>query len=231
MFWGDYRSRVLNIDKPNLLCYYPLDDNNGTVCKDYSDNGHDGTYTGADIIDEPGPDGRLVTYFDGVNDYATIDAMGATFNQKTFSVSIWVKLNAAEWTDSLNRWALHIQTNTDNYFVIRKEDSYPPYEMRCSYEGKGVVLTISKDTGAVTGWNNVICTFSQSSDFFNMYWNGVLAETASSVPDWDLTPDEGMIGSYIPNPSANEWKGWIAHVAVWNDIELSASQREMLSKI
>ena len=86
MFNGGYITKVLNMDRANLVAYWPLYEKSGTNAKDLSDNVNDGTYSGVTLANEVSPQGTFAPDFDGVSDNVAISAIDGEVDTDEYTI-------------------------------------------------------------------------------------------------------------------------------------------------
>jgi len=98
----NYQEKVLRTQTSGMVCYYPLNEEQGTAVLDYSDNGYNATSSGLVRIPATrgfvGPDGGRCAQFDGSATYIDISAAApssASSSQTEGSMSVWVAVPEA----------------------------------------------------------------------------------------------------------------------------------------
>jgi len=206
-----YYQKVLSIQPANLIAFWRLNETSGTAAVDSSPEGNNGTYTGVDLANAAGPDGVLVPYWDGVNDYINIDSAGldADFDDTECTLSVWVK--PVNWNDGANHQIIEIQNNVPQRLTIAKTSTADKVEFRWF----GGNLDVAGITNATNAWMHFAITRSEAANEVKLWVNGAQVSTTKvSGSATGVSISLGLIGAYITTPAA-VWKGWIANVALW----------------
>jgi len=236
----NYRSKVRGVHPEWFAGYYPLDerDKDWANCYDWSTQGNHGTYTGVKLREGMGADGtRNAPLFNETT--SVIDLYSAAFvadaSTTEFSVAGWCKvLDNSVWSDSTVRRILTIgATATTNTIILEKTAT--ANTLRAAYIAgsttSSVSPTVYESLDYHTQWFHFGMTVSALDDAMIVYLNGVqTGTTQSTLGTWS-----GAIATAIcvigaeDTTVANPWKGWLQHVAVWNET-LSAADFAYLYK-
>jgi hypothetical protein len=227
-----YAQKVLGY-KP--IAHWPLWEKSGTVARDASGNGRDGTYSSDVSVMGTGAgigDGNTAVYFDGTND--SLDcftaSLTAAFDVDNGSWIIWAKVNAAAvWADGVARYGLYLYTDAPNYTRINKGAGANSMVLR--YEANNVLETVTH-TDNPTGFVCYGLTWDTAADEVRAYANGTqTGVTQAGLGVWAGALTRTVIGASNTNPiPANPWHGWIAHVAVWSTT-LAPAQMADLARV
>ncbi len=197
----------------SLVGWWPLDEGTGTVAKDASGNGHDGTFQG-----EPnwvaGHFGSAV-YFDGVNDY--VDT-GFTQNLGVWTVGCWVKSPAAP-AALAPAGPVHREAN----FQINW--NHTDVNFRAAVGGKvGTAWAAAKfgDLQANT-WYYLAGTFDGQA--IKAYTNGQLAGTKAVAGTAGAETNTLKFGKHAVSSNKGYFNGTVDDVKVFNR---PLSQQEIL---
>lgn len=208
--------------------YWPMNELAGTVCKDRSGNGFDGTYTGV-TLGQPGiGDGHKCPLFDGVNDYVNIYSAGlnAAFDGAEGTFMIWGLVN--DWTDDTVRLMMRLYDDADNSYDLKKNNGPAGANAIRAYAEAGAAGDGDNDstlTGS-TVFNQYVLTWSDLANQAEWFQNGVSAGTIALANSWDgagLDNTRTLIGANITTPGG-VWDGRLAHCALWAGTVLSVAQ-------
>lgn len=210
-----YLQKVLAVQLPDLVAYWPLNEVAGTAANDVSGNGRHGTYYGATLDYSAGPDAKPAPRFDGINDYVNVFSSGlaSSWSGNTGTLMAWLRvLDASVWTDSANRRAVWLDAPTGHSLGLTKTSTANTMQgiRIASATNRNQVTTVSH-----TSWFHVAITWSTSADAVRVFYNGVEVGTPTpTIGSWVNTPATAVIGAATPTP-AGLWNGQIAHVALW----------------
>lgn len=225
-----YSRKVLTTAPASLLAYWPLSEPSGTVVKDYSGHGYNGTYTGVDLAQPGIGDGKSCPLYDGVNDYSNIAVIRNVISYTEFTISLWVKVSSAGvWTDGVSRWALGLFVDANNRIDIRR--TVVNNTLTIAYTAGAVAKSFSPTTFALTSWLHIAMTVSVNADQFKAYVNNSLQGTATGLGVWAGVSGAttSAFGAVNITPT-NAWSGNVAHVAIWNT-PLTANQIANLARV
>lgn len=208
---------------PSLVGWWKLDDGSGSVARDSSGFGNDGTIIGATW--SSGLEKAL--NFDGRKDWVIVldsDAISVGRGDYTISVWIWPRKTAGEQG---------IVAKVKN--VSHKEYALSLYgsQLRLDVENSGNTGRAETKAGAVVAdcWQHVAITFDSTQKKATFYVNGVVQQTAehniSALPD-ELEDDLYIGrwgGSYAHE--RRDFDGLIRDVRIYNTV-LSADEIESL---
>lgn len=211
-----YGRKVLTTSRSNLIAYWPIFEASGTTAKDLSGNGRNGTITGVDLAQTGIGDGRTSGYFDGTNDYINIHSAGlnTAFNGQEGTISLWLKLPSAAYTDGSSRLAVCFRVDGSNNLDLRKSASNN--FITFNYVAGGTTKSVAHATSS-TLWIHMLMTYSKSGDAMKAYVLGVQSgSTQTGLGTWagNLSSANTVIGAISTTPS-NVTNGWIRDVAVW----------------
>ena len=196
----------------NLVGYWSFDDGSGTVARDSSGNGNDGTLHNmedADWVD--GVSGKCLS-FDGDDDYVDLNAADVLSGATEGSISAWVYAN--NWdanrmtvfsTETGAAWAslrFVLFTHSDSSLTFSVADGTNSTQDTCN-TGTG----LPSET-----WLHVVGTFDGSN--VKIYINGEeKASISSSITPGTFTPTFTGIGWHY---DVRYWNGLIDEVRIYN---------------
>jgi hypothetical protein len=226
-----YIDKVKGIESSNLIGYWPMNENTGSVAYDFSIQVNNGAYTGVDLAYTAGPDGQGCPYFDGTNDYNNIYSAGLSsdFDGDEGTIALWIKVSAAGvWTDGTVRTMMRLRADAENYVEIYKSNTNNALNM--VYEAGNTMSTRSITSISDTGWFCLTMTWSASADEVNYYKDGTsVATKRTGLGTWAGSLTSGFIGAQDSVP-LEVWDGYLAHGAVWTT-PLTAAQIASLAAI
>jgi hypothetical protein len=194
---------VVPVDPANLIGQWTFDQittlTAGTVVKDYSTNGRDGTikaghaFWGAGLVtlaaDRYGVAGKALHFDKGSNIEIPYNA---ALNPATMSISLWAKADVNspvinnQYMVSMNRWngyKFQFQDSPKAFFTVKANVPGAPDPAYYDRDNASPLVTQGQ-------WWHIVVTFGGGHMMF--YLNGVL------VKDWDNTP--GTAISLSANP-------------------------------
>ncbi|MBU0458120.1 hypothetical protein KKF03_01590, partial [Patescibacteria group bacterium] len=206
-----------------LVGYWKFDEGAGTVARDSSANGNDGTLTNMDAedwVDISAGTGTTNFYnpyaldFDGSNDYVltTLNVAGQT----GLTAAAW--FNQTSSSSAARETALGTFTgNTDMAFDIDLVANLRQVQFNILGEGRAR-SNLDTATSVYTGdtWNHVSVTWNGSTMI--IYMNGTnIASQAYSAPSIEQTVTQKLIfGRYNQGVQAQQFSGLIDDVRIYN---------------
>lgn len=213
-----YESKVIAMGP---IAFWPLDEASGATAFDRSGNGRNATYTNVTLGATGIGDGGTAASFNGTTAFTNIysAAFQAAFNQQELSISFWINITPAVWTDATLRAALRIRKAG----ALDRIDIYkntPNNEFDVTYVANGVTKNVVFTFGASpTRYIHACATVSLSGDALKFYINGAqVGTTQSGLGTWTATTldtNQCIVGALSGVPS-NATSGLIAQVAIWN---------------
>ena len=200
---------------PDLLCWWHLDEGQGTTVLDWSGHGHDGTFNG-----EPqwvdGYDGGALK-FDGIDDYV-IHTLPDARNYDNFTVALWVRAATLGQGQYMSPFSSH--TPNSSGFQI-DTDGTNPGNYRTNPSG-----TPGPPFGPVTlEW--VHLALSVEGTTLQHYYNGTWVTSHTYATD-DLLFNEFMIG--VSRNNANHFDGAVDELRVYTRA-LSQEEIQLVMRI
>lgn len=229
---SQYMDKVLHIQPSNLLGYWPLNETSGTVAHDYSGNGYNGAINDC-LLGQAGiGDGQPSPYFNGISSYidVSIPALLASFPWDSGTLMVW-QLIDADATGSLKRCVRVGTSNIDYALTFRSSvDSFQQVGYYTLNEWGGYVAIVPRYTGyfcTIMSWR--YSTTTGKTYFEAMMQNSTVFDMSlPSISDHTILPATGMTIGMHTDFVTDPWKGYLAHVALWN-IPLSTKHMSGLS--
>ena len=209
------------------IAFWRMNEASGTAAVCSVDSAQNGTYARDLSVmgTEDGPvTGEVAPTFDGSNDY--LDLYTTTFREAfeaaveaDGSISFWVKLPSAVWTDGTARQFFLFRDDANNW-VSSARHTNNNY-LRHQYRAGGTSETVDASGQSDTGWVNWIFTWSVSSDEFKVYKNGVqIGTTQTGLGTWDgpVSALYTLIGASYKSPISAPLSGSISNFAVFDKV-------------
>ena len=187
---------------------------NYPVAIDQSGNGHVGTYTGVNLLSARAPGGGGSPFFDGVNDYVTINSVNPHIDLDRGSIMGWFKVeNSGVWGDGITRTAIRFNNAIYEYVLLQKAAANNEIRFQRGADGVGQGISVACSE---PGWVHAAGVWDASSDLLNLYLNA-----SPGTPATGNHPIAGTVptGSYIgiaALPASFLWQGWLAHMLILN---------------
>lgn len=241
--FATYWTKVRDLDAANLVAYWRLNDTSGTQCTDYSGSNRHALYGNEPALaNAAGPDGELVPFFDGTDQYVDIDNPAGTLVTAGLlgtigSAMIWGKVTGVgDWTDDTNRILLNIAQDSNNEFHIKKNKTTISGEIDWVISPNTVQHVRSKVGMTTTGWFFAGQTWDESTTTLQAYLYTaelgfvILSPLSYAGHAWaGTTWVQSFISSFLI-AGQSTWLGWIAHCALWKS-KLTTAQMYSLSTI
>lgn len=198
-----------------LVGYWPFNGN----ANDESNNGNNGTVSGAILTTDRFGNTNSAYSFDGTNDYIVV-ADNASLKPNRVSISAWVKLNSTSCTKTGG--------NPDMSSVIFKKNSYNSY-----FEGymigyrtdlnkfHGLASNAEKNATGFSNsvilntWKHIVVTID--SDTLKFYENGILFQTVLTGFSLNYSNTPLCFGSTQQNYNGY-FNGVIDDIGIWNRV-------------
>lgn len=231
-----YIDQVIAVDSANLIKYHPMRETTGTTADDYSSANLDGTYNGVTLNSALGPDFQSVPLFADTGDYLNVysSAFASAFNGSEGTMSLWLRPNAASvWTDGTARGILRFDDGNffNSAYIFKNAVNNL---ITFAYVANSTSKTVNHTVDGSADWVMASLTWSAAADQMKAYINGAqTGSTQTGLGAWNgvLSSTYAVAGNTTASGSqANQWKGNLAHIAVW-DAPLTAAQIAILYTI
>lgn len=175
-----------------LVGWWPFNGN----ANDESGNGNNGMVNGATISSDRFGTMNCAYSFNGINSFLEInDNQILRLNNTNFTISFWTYLNSygngyafiyKRSVGSQNGWAIGTDAGNQNTIGYIVSQSCDP-------------RAYSNGTINLTGWHNVVVSYTLASQNIKIYFDGALNQTSNGV-DCNYAPTNGIPS---PNPNCN----------------------------
>ena len=214
-----YQQRIKNLLGSSLVAYWPLDELSGTVARDVSGNGRDGTYANVTLGNEGIGDGKTAASFNGSSSKIAIATtpFKAAFNGLEGYCFVWFMTPSAVQIDGVNRVMIQLQADSNNLLQIKKANSNHTYVVQYKSGGANKQVTIDASEWSV---NPVLVgvAWSKSGDYVRFYYQGKkVGADLTGVGEWAgvLDANNTFLGTnYAGSP--NTWSGRLAEIIIGN---------------
>ncbi len=222
-----YIQKVLRTQSSNLVGFWPLNEERGTVAYDISGNGYNATSTGLLRSNLQrsflAPDGDKCAQFDGsvslINMYnSTAAAIGTPG-----SMSIWVATPQANLAAATKMQIFKFAVGANNFIDLTHTAT--AYQFNGWHEGAGTASSVNSplkynvDGGPFPEWHHFFMTYADGGSL-TFYTDG-LAETAvTSLGTFtgSMASTLMVLGSSASDTAADQFTGYLARFAWWNVI-------------
>ncbi|MFV0265854.1 MAG: LamG-like jellyroll fold domain-containing protein, partial [Draconibacterium sp.] len=186
----------------NLVTYYPLDGD----ATDASENGHDGTVSGATLTEDRNGTANSAYLFDG-NDGISIQHSDELNMSEALSFSCWIKPAVLQ---NAMIFGKSNYTSATNYLLRIQSDG------NLQWEYNGFLNTTTRPLEA-DKWYNIVVTANNPGEYRQIYVNGQLvAETISSSGPFGSITNPLTIG--YASRGAEYFKGVIDDLRMYNKV-------------
>ena len=196
---------------PNLVGWWPLNDGEGTVAKEASGRGVDGTLNGGPVWSADGVHGGSLV-FDGVDDYIFIDG---AYNLPVYTITIWFRVDAPGQQDLVSAYAVGVQ---HGILLELGANGTLRYLHRFPLGTGGGSNFFTQDTfDQIDGsWNHAAMV--KSADEITLYVNGVNVGSAPDNSVFDPTDSFGIALGTLDNERglARMFNGAMDDIRVFN---------------
>ena len=165
------------------------------------------------VTASPFIDNTYSMQFDGVNDYVDSSMYFGVppidrYNKDTFSVSLWIKVDASQLVNWQYYTPVSATTNGTNVGLVTRKFA----------NSTGYVLSSDGDTGTTQlddgNWHHLVGVFNSSNDNWKIYVNGnSTPEINQTIQSWQYFNKNVKIGQ--AGSQTNYFPGKIDEVAVW----------------
>lgn len=168
----NYAQKMRSIFGDVLYRYYPAWDASGTAAQDISTTAETGTYAGGVTLGATGiGDNKTAATLDGTGRLGVFSAaFSAGMPLTELTISVWVKIAAAQWADSTQRYMCNFRADTNNRMSIEKSTTANTLIFRYLAGATSKVVTASNVTSE--DWMHLALTVSKSNDRLRGYING-----------------------------------------------------------
>ena len=227
VYWLNNTNTTPALHNLTIVGYWKFNDGSGTLAKDSSGYGNNGTLRNGTAACANGDCPRWVTgiygnaiIFDGINDHVNISDSNITNVTDPFTLSAWIRRN---------------QTGADNSIIDHRDGSSNGYGMRITDTDQlrcfvnadtGTLSVASTSTIGAGGWTHVTCNYNAGN--MSVYINGSYdrSDTLSS----DATRGGGITRIGVSSSDTRYMNGTIDEIRIYNRA-LSASQISQLALI
>ncbi|GMV43126.1 MAG: hypothetical protein AMXMBFR64_48420 [Myxococcales bacterium] len=167
--------------------YFPFDEGNGTLTRDFSGNGKNGTLVGNTAWTTTAKYGGQALYFDGASDYVEFSSGG--IDTRRGSLAMWVRpdFNGGDAT-AYGMFQTNSGVNNAGWISMFKWTGNIFY-FRISATGDCCVndVTFAPSGYLVSGtWVHLAATWDQTSNAIRVYANGTLVASKTSGINWNI---------------------------------------------
>ena len=205
---------VLALDAGNPKSY----PGSGTVWRDKSGNGNDGTLTnGPTFISDDG--GAIV--FDGSNDVVELPAANTILDDTYYTLECWVK--SSDDGTSSGQYATFIGTRVGKNASLVRDSNGARVTFLFDTVAEGNTNLVGTSTVFDQSWHHIVGTFDNGVG--KLYVDGVLENTATKTAPADLSSESSVIFGIGRDPASVSriFSGKISIGRVYNQA-LSASE-------
>ena len=221
------------------IAYWPLWETSGTVAHCLVNPLQDGTYNSDVSGWPPGTgigDGNTAPTFDGINDAVAISTatLAAAYDGEELSLMVWSR--ADDWVSGVTLFKLCGKNFAPvDRFFIQKNNTNDRFEY--FHIGSSVTVALSEGNGqASVVWRCAVMTVSKIANQSKGYVDAAqVGVTGVGLGAWGrpgiLVANETAIGASSLIPLAGQWKGGLAHVALWDRVLAQPEITELFSLI
>lgn len=206
------------IPTEGLVAYYPFNGN----ANDESGNGNHGTVNGAALTNDRFGNSVSAYNFNGVDDYILVQNSISLNIINALTISAWVKFPIIPEGGS------HILMKSDHPDTYEYGLNLNPQNsgaISASIGGYNVVNLVSNPV-TIDAWYHVVATW-QYPGISEIYLNGVLNNSTSTIGNIDPINCVFTIGRIRPEQSASSYNGIVDDVRIYNRV-LSGSEIQAL---
>ena len=208
-------STALAVDDPNLIGHWTLDDGTGTVAKESTGKGVDGTIFGNPTWDRAGINGGCLV-FDGVDDYIFIDGR---WKLPEYTMSVWFRSDSAVATarDILSAYERGVQ---HGILVEVRADGTLRFLNRFPLGTSGGREANSTTSYRDGQWHHVAVTRAKAE--ITLYVDGLRVASTADTSVFDPTDYFSLCVGQLDNErgytgaTARLWLGAIDDICVYN---------------
>jgi hypothetical protein len=204
---------ALAADDPNLIGHWTLDDGAGTVAKESTGKGLDGTVFGNPVWDKMGVNGGCLV-FDGVDDYVLIDGC---WGLSQYTISVWFRCDAPGQRDILSAYERGVR---HGILIELGADGRVGFLHRFPLGTSGGVRVYSARDAGDGQWHHVAVTKSQTE--IVLYLDGVAAGSAADSGMFNPTDYFSLCVGQLDNErgytgtQARLWLGALDDICIYD---------------
>lgn len=211
-----YLNKILSYS-PSL--YYPLIETSGTIVDDAIGT-INGVYVNSPSLSQNQPP-FICPYFDGTNKFINFGAITefknwVATNFNLFTMSFWFYIDPTVLSSTTLSPLIFIEAAGPAFLRIHKATTANRFQSVYFTQGTGFTYTLNTLT---SGWHNYTVSNSYSGTIIRHYMDGIEGANSNLVGNWTATPGSSVVvfaaNNNIPT---NTHKGYLAHVAFWDDI-------------
>ncbi len=236
-----YIQKVLRTQSSNLVGFWPLNEESGTVAYDLSPNGYNATSSGLLRSNLQrsflAPDGDKCAQFDGsasyINIYSAIGSEPTTIG----SISLWVAVPQANLSGTTKMQLITMAYDASNLIDITFDTT--AYRFNGAYEAGGTLDSVNSsllynvDGGKQQPeWHHLGLTWDAANNRLRFFADGVQqGTTQASLGTWTgaMASTTMVLGS-SSTTAADVLTGYLARVGVWS-VELTIPEMAELAVI
>lgn len=219
----EYYQRMLAIGGVNTLALWPFWEAAGATADDIGPANRDATYSGSYSVVDTFGDRRTAISLGGAG-RVNVSSVAGAFNGAAGSLSMWLQVGVAEWTDATVRYAAYLYADANNQLWLRK--SATANTLTFAFIAGGTARTASFVAGPSTAWLHVAITWSASG--VRVYLGGDLVYTGGVAGTWAGSLATAVIGA-VTTGGSSPWVGGLARVMLL-DRALTASEITILAR-
>ncbi|PJI09777.1 MULTISPECIES: LamG-like jellyroll fold domain-containing protein [Clostridium] len=202
----------------NLVANYKMDETSGTVCKDSSGHGNDGTYNGTTSVNDNAGTYRI---FNGSNDYINFNKPIIPAGKKSIMFRIKCQHYASNWRSLLNNYQGDWSKKGIGFYVT--DSGYLSILMA---NGSTLTYTISMQSNIKVdddNWHTILFTWdgTTNSNCVKLYIDDLIkpnvSSTASSV-ETDAATYSLLVGTARTPDMMYRYNGSLADLQIYNDV-------------
>jgi prepilin-type N-terminal cleavage/methylation domain-containing protein len=167
----------LTYSDPSLVGYWSFDEGSGTIAKDYSGKGNNGTLYNFNFTATSGwTTGKVggALSFDGVNDYVQKDTF-TMFPSTQITAGFWMKTLDTTKSGTAISYA---RSRMDNEFLIYNYRNFAPH-----IGGAAITTGVSANDG---NWHYIVVTWKSPGGQLNMYKDGQRVFSGSLLSGYSI---------------------------------------------
>jgi hypothetical protein len=174
-----------------LVGYWPFDEGSGTIAKDYSGNGNNGTLVNGPTWTTGKVGGALS--FDGVDDYVRVpyNPNLNVLNNK-FTIAMWLNMNTQTGTERYILGKFNYLNSGYYIFMYSGEN-----KVSFGFHGGGIVWILKTSDITYNQWQHIAVTLD--GNIMKVYLNGILISSTNGVGAIGTDTNNLTIGGITPS--------------------------------